>query len=169
MRPATRLRGWVLVSTPAYLERLTAPLRWWVQMTMFLATIWLALVVSTPAWLAWTAFGACAAIGYGLLAWFGSLVVRVEDEVLRAGRARIPVDLLGPAEVLDADATRDALGVGADARAFLLTRPYLKQSVRVPVLDPADPAPYWLLSTRRPERLAVALGTTPDRPPRVSQ
>ena len=31
------------------------------------------------------------------------------------------------------------LGVEADARAFLLTRPYLKRAVRVPVPDPADP------------------------------
>jgi hypothetical protein len=29
--------------------------------------------------------------------------------------------------------------------------------VRVPILDPADPAPYWVLSTRHPERLAAAL------------
>ncbi len=147
----------LIVSTPAYRERLTAPLRWWVQMTMFLATIWLALVVATPPWLAWTAFAVCAAIGYGLLGWYGSTSLQVHDDQLSAGRARIPVRLLGPAEALDADGTRAALGVGADARAYLLTRPYLKSSVRIPVLDRADPTPYWLLSTRHPERLATAL------------
>jgi hypothetical protein len=48
-------------------------------------------------------------------------------------------------------------GVDADARAFLLLRPYLKRSLKVQVLDPADPTPYWLLSTRRPAKLAEAL------------
>ena len=55
---------------------------------------------------------------------------------------------------LDADATRRAAGVDADARAFLLLRPYLKRSVRVEITDPADPAPYWLVSTRHPDELA---------------
>ena len=64
---------------------------------------------------------------------------------------------LGPAEVLDPEATRRALGPGADARAFLVTRPYLKRAVRVPVTDPADPTPYWLVGSRHPDALAAAL------------
>jgi hypothetical protein len=38
-----------------------------------------------------------------------------------------------------------------------MLRPYLSRAVRVEIDDPADPAPYWLLSTRHPERLAAAL------------
>ena len=34
----------------AYSERLHVPLRWWVQATMFLATLWLAFIVSIPEW-----------------------------------------------------------------------------------------------------------------------
>jgi hypothetical protein len=48
-------------------------------------------------------------------------------------------------------------GPGADARAYLLLRPYLKRAVKVEITDPADPAPYWLLSTRHPDRLAGAI------------
>ncbi len=62
-----------------------------------------------------------------------------------------------PPRALDADATRRLAGVEADARAYLLLRPYLKRAVRVDVTDPADPAPYWLLSTRQPDELAAAL------------
>ena len=58
---------------------------------------------------------------------------------------------LGAAEALDAEQTRRVAGVEADARAFLLLRPYLKRAVRVEITDPADPAPYWLLGTRRPD------------------
>ena len=48
-------------------------------------------------------------------------------------------------------------GRDADARAYLLIRPYLQAPVRVDVRDPADPTPYWLVSTRHPEQLAAAV------------
>ena len=48
----------------------------------------------------------------------------------------------------------------ADARAYLLLRPYLKRGVRVDITDPADPAPYWLVSSRRPDALVSALEAT---------
>lgn len=151
------LAGFVTVSTPGYRERLTVPLRWWVQVTMFLVTLWLAFIVSMPAWLAWTTFGGCCAVAVGFLLWIGSPVVEVADGRLRAGRARIPLRLLGTPSALDADTTKRVLGVEADARAYLLTRPYLKQAARIPVLDPADPAPYWLVCSRHPDRLVAAI------------
>ena len=160
------LTGFCLVSedmSVRYRERLSVPLRWWVQATMFLATLWLAFIVSTPPWLAWTATGACFAVTFGILAYIGSALVEVTGTELTAGPARIPRHLLGTPEPLDREQTRRALGVGADARAYLATRPYLKAAVRVPVSDPDDPAPYWLVSTRRPDRLAAALlGTSAD-------
>ena len=58
---------------------------------------------------------------------------------------------------LDADGVRRQAGVDADARAFLLLRPYLKRGVRIDITDPADPAPYWLVGSRRPEELVEAL------------
>ena len=133
------------------------PLRWWVQATMFLATVWLAFVVAMPVWVASLAAGLMTAATYALFLWVGSAKVSVRDGVLHAGRAHVEVRHLGTPEPLDKDSTRRVLGVEADARAFLVTRPYLKRSVRVPLTDPADPTPYWLLSTRRPDRLAEAL------------
>ena len=58
---------------------------------------------------------------------------------------------------LDADGVRRQAGVEADARAYLLLRPYLKRGVRVDIADPADPTPYWLVSSRRPDALVSAL------------
>ncbi len=83
--------------------------------------------------------------------------VAISGGVFTAGRARIPVDLLGRPEVLDADAMRHARGPGLDARAYLCLRGWVPTGVRVPVLDPRDPAPYWLVSSRRPAELAEAL------------
>lgn len=142
---------------PAYSERLGVPLRWWVQGTMLVASLWLAVVVALPGGAAWLVTGlAMGLLSAALLAYGGARIAVVDGE-LRAGRARIEGRHLGTATALDADATRRAAGVDADARAYLLLRPYLKRSVLVRIEDPADPAPYWLLSTRHPEELVSAL------------
>lgn len=52
---------------------------------------------------------------------------------------------------------RLAAGRDANARAYLLLRPYIATGVRITIDDPTDPAPYWLLSSRRATELAAAL------------
>ncbi|ANH39996.1 hypothetical protein I601_3590 [Nocardioides dokdonensis FR1436] len=157
-------------ATSDYRERLSVPLRWWVQGTMLVASLWLAVVVAVPEPLAWSVTAVAVTLMTVLLVRFGSPVISVSGGVLRAGRARIDVAHLGAVEALDADAARRAAGVDADARAYLLLRPYRKQAVRVQIEDPADPTPYWLLSTRRPTELAAALSAASPRvsPPRPS-
>jgi Protein of unknown function (DUF3093) len=140
-----------------YREQLRVPLRWWVQGTMLVATFWLAFVVSMPATWAWTATLVLLLIMVGLFVGYGSPPVEVADGWLRAGRARISGEHIGLVLALDADETRRTAGVQADARAYLLLRPYLKNAVKVQIADPADPAPYWLLSSRDPEALAASL------------
>ena len=157
MPGATAPTGGTSIGHPAYSERLHVPLRWWVQATMFLATLWLAFIVATPEWIAWTATAVLVALTYGMFVLVGGARIEVRDGELLAGAAHIGLGLLGRPEPLDADGTRRVAGPEADARAYLLLRPYLKESVRVPVLDPADPTPYWLMSTRRPGQLVAAL------------
>ncbi|MCW2768000.1 MAG: secreted protein [Nocardioides sp.] len=140
-----------------YDERLGVPLRWWVQGTMLVATLWLAVVVAVPGVVAWIVTTLALGLLVFLLVTYGSARITVSDGSLRAGRARIASAHLGRAEALDANATRRAAGVDADARAFLVLRPYLKRAVKVEITDPADPAPYWLISSRRPDELARVL------------
>jgi hypothetical protein len=42
-------------------------------------------------------------------------------------------------------------------RAHLVIRGWVQPVVRVPIVDPEDPAPYWLVSTRHPKELAAAI------------
>jgi hypothetical protein len=140
-----------------YAERLGVPLRWWVQGTMLVATLWLAVVVATPPVVAWTVTGlALAGLALAFVS-YGSARVAVTDGRLHAGKARIALEHVGDVTALDADAMRRLAGRDADARAYLLLRPYLKRGVRVEITDPADPTPYWLISSRHPDRLAAAL------------
>lgn len=141
-----------------YLERLYVPLRWWVQATMFLATFWLAFMAALPdAWIAWSASGALLAVVYGMFVWVGASKIEVRAGTLHVGPARIALHHLGPVVPLDKEETRRVHGVDADVRAFLHTRPYISRAVKIAIADPADPTPYWLVSTRHPRKLAAVL------------
>jgi hypothetical protein len=144
-------------ATPRYRERLSVPPRWWGLLLLFLFGLWLAVVVSTPVpvMLAVTLLG--SALGFGLLLGYGAARIEVTDRVLAAGRARLQWPYCGPATALTAEETRRLHGVDADPRAYLLVRPYVATAVRVDVRDPADPTPYWMLSSRRPETLAESI------------
>jgi hypothetical protein len=96
-----------------------------------------------------------------------SPVIEVHDGNLRAGRAEIPLAYTGEAvPAFDAQA-RIERGTGLDARAFLVIRGWVQPVVKVPITDPADPAPYWLLSSRRPKELAAAINNGSRRPERA--
>ena len=140
-----------------YDERLGVPLRWWALATMFLASVLVAFLVATPLWVALGGTALLTAVVVTVFVGYGAAHITVAGGVLRAGRARISVVHLGECRPLDAAATRLLAGRDADTRAFLLLRPYLRRGVRVDIADPGDPAPYWLLASRRPTRLVAAL------------
>lgn len=102
----------------------------------------------------------CAAVLYGgivVVLLVTTPVIEVADGMLRAGRARIELSFVGAVTAHDgADAFAER-GTRLDARAWLLLRPWLSGLVRVELTDPDDPTPYWLVSTRRPRELALAL------------
>ena len=108
-------------------------------------------------WASLTGAMVALALLTALLVSYGSARVSVNAGWFRAGRARIEAVHLGAVAALDAEETRRVAGPEADARAYLLLRPYLKRAVKVPVDDPADPTPYWLVGSRHPDALAAAL------------
>ncbi|QWT23411.1 DUF3093 domain-containing protein [Subtercola sp. PAMC28395] len=86
-----------------------------------------------------------------------SPVVEIENGVFQAGKARIPVSLLGEPEAFTGSAATLARGQKLDARAWLCIRGWIQPVVKVWVHDPQDPVPYWLVSTRNPNELVAAL------------
>lgn len=143
-------------TAPRYRERLVPPLRWWVLAALFAFSMLLAFgLYLGPVW----------GIGMTLLSLAGAAVVlgsastevTVTEARFTAGRASIELTYLGEVEPLDPERARRRRGPEADARAYLMLRPYVPTAIAVAVTDVDDPAPYWLVSTRRPQALATAL------------
>ncbi|MFE7844915.1 DUF3093 domain-containing protein [Microbacterium sp. NPDC057407] len=76
---------------------------------------------------------------------------------LRAGRAHIDVALLGEPIALAGEEARHARGAGLDPRDWHVIRGGIDGVVVLPVNDPQDPTPAWVVSTRTPDRLAAAV------------
>ena len=137
-------------------ERLSVPVLWWLLAVGFALSLLLAIGLYVgPAWGIGVAVAATiVAIGLFLRA---AVVIVVDLETIRVGRAEIDHAYIAGSRALDADATRRRAGVEADARAHLVLRPYVASAVEITLADPADPVPYWLVSSRRPQELAAAL------------
>ena len=141
---------------PLYTERLRAPVSWWVVVLVLLATLAFAIGVPLgPVAGVLTMLGGTVAVAWLLTA--AAARVEVRDGVLVAGRARLPLSVVASVTVLDEPAARALRGPGADARAYLLLRPWVSTAVQVDLADPDDPTPYWYVATRRPPALAAAL------------
>lgn len=140
----------------SYEERLTAPRSWWVIAVLAGVSLGLiALPLGTLPMLGGLVGG--TALAAAVVSAYGSARIRVVAGSLVAGDARIPVEALGAAEVLDAEEAVAWRTHKADPRAFMLLRSYIPTALRVEVTDPADPTPYLYLSTRNPQALATAL------------
>jgi hypothetical protein len=103
----------------------------------------------------WGAINAVAVYVIGEL-WLtlGAPRIVLTAETLRAGRATIEREFVGTATVVERGERGEAL---SDARAWKVIRAWIPGGVRIENNDPADPAPYWYVSSRRPQRLAELL------------
>jgi hypothetical protein len=84
-------------------------------------------------------------------------VIEVDERMLRVGRARIERSFVGTVTAHTGEDAFAERGPRLDARAWLALRGWLPAVVRIEIVDPADPTPYWLVSSRRPRELATAL------------
>lgn len=147
-------------TTPAgtgYAERLSLP--WWLWLAgiaaggLLATELWMG-ADGARAWLPFVVLLPTTAVG---LLWLSRIRIAVRDGELLVDDARLPVRFVADAIPLDADGRREVLGVGADPLAFVVQRPWVPGAVQVLLNDPADPTPYWVVSSRHPVRLAEAI------------
>jgi hypothetical protein len=114
-------------------------------------------LISFPRLPGWVPFAGLLPLTAALLAWAGRIRVRVADGEFLVDDARLPLAVISDVVALDAAGKREALGVGAHPLAFVIQRPWIGPAVQVLLDDPADPTPFWVVSTRRPVELATLL------------
>jgi len=86
-----------------------------------------------------------------------SPTIQLRDGMLHAGRARLPLDVVGSVTAAHgADAVAER-GVRLHADAWLLIRGWVPDLVRIELDDADDPTPYWIVSSRRADELAAAI------------
>ena len=91
------------------------------------------------------------------LLWFKMRMVITVDTQLRIDRAHIELNYLKNASVVDESEYRKLRTFNSDARSFHATRPWLKSGVQVFVNDERDQTSYWLIGTKKGEKLVAAL------------
>jgi hypothetical protein len=141
-----------------YRERLHVPLAWWllaVPIVLILgATLYAGLAEPWPIIIMAGLAAGCAT----LLITMGLATVEVGDGTLRSGGAVLPLRAVSEVIALDEKQSTRLRGPRADPAAYVYSRPYLKESVYLAVDPAAGPAvPYWLIGTRHPAELAVAI------------
>ncbi|GAA2103807.1 DUF3093 domain-containing protein [Microlunatus panaciterrae] len=137
-------------------ERLSVPLAYWVILGLFTLSMMAAFFFYLgPGWA--IGVGALTLLAIGAVFWAASTVIEVGDGAVRVGRAMIEFGYLKNASSLTEAEMRLRRGPGADARAFLVLRPYVGTGVELTLDDPDDPVPYWLVASRRPVELAAAV------------
>ena len=142
---------------PAYAERLRIPWAAWPG--------WLAVagLLGAELWLggtglrAWVPFAVLLPLTVFLLWRADRIRVVVTATEFQVDDARLPLSVIADVVPLDAAGKREALGVGAHPLAFVVQRPWIGGAVQVLLNDPADPTPFWVVSTRHPVELATAL------------
>ena len=141
--------------TTTYRERLW-PAPWLFISTALVipASLLVFLPISTTAGIVVAIVLYAACVG-GLI--LGGPVIEVADGEFRAGRARLPLSIVGTVEGFSGDAARAERGQRLDARTWLLIRGWISPLVKIQILDEQDSAPYWVVSTRRPDAVVAAI------------
>jgi DUF3093 family protein len=138
-------------------ERLYVPWYSWL-LPMFAAGLMAATVhMGYPGVRAWLPYVVLVPLMAVLIWRAGRAPVRIEGDELYVGTAHLPLEHVGDVEVFGAKEKRKVLGPNLDPTAFVLHRGWIGPTVRVEVTDPADPTPYWVFSTRHPEKVVTLL------------
>jgi len=83
--------------------------------------------------------------------------ITFDGKELRIDRAHIDIKYLGNAKILDSSAMRLLRTRDADPAAYLAIRFWIPTGLKIAVVDPRDPTPYWLITSKRGEEIAALL------------
>lgn len=94
-----------------------------------------------------------------LIAIKSAMVIEIDSEELRVGKAHIPFEYLGSADGLSSEEMRKLRTRDADPAAYLGIRFWTPAGVKVLVNDLRDSTPYWVVSSKNGDALAEVLNS----------
>ncbi|MDO8645630.1 MAG: DUF3093 domain-containing protein [Candidatus Planktophila sp.] len=94
-----------------------------------------------------------------LIALKSAMVIEIDSEELRVGKAHIPFEFLGSAVDLSIEDMRKLRTRDADPAAYLGIRFWTPTGVKVLINDVRDSTPYWVISSKNGDELAKVLNT----------
>jgi hypothetical protein len=140
-----------------YRERLYVTWYWWLLPLVAAGLLAAEVHLGYPGVRAWLPYVLLLPLT-ALLIWrSGRAGVRVQDGELWVGDAHLPLRFVGETQIVSAKDKRRVLGPHLDPAAYVLHRGWIGPVVRLRLTDPDDPTPYWVFSTRHPDRLVEAL------------
>jgi hypothetical protein len=137
----------------AYSEPLRTPI-WW-----YLISLGVAVILAAEFHIAgyrltdWIPYGTLLPLSIVLVWWIGHSRLEVSGGELRIRGAHLPLEFVTGAVALDEPTLRRVVGREGDPAAFVSIRPWIGPGVQLWLDDPDDPTPYWVVSTRRPQRV----------------
>ena len=140
-----------------YRERLYVTWYWWPLPLVAAGLLAAEVHLGYPGVRAWLPYVLLLPVTALLLWRAGSTSVRVQDGELWVGNAHLPLRYVGETQVVPTKDKRRVLGPHLDPAAFVVHRGWIGSVVRLRQTDPEDPTPYWVISTRPPDRLVEAL------------
>ena len=150
-----------MAQTPRYTERLTVAWWLWLPAIALVGLLAFEVFLLGPSLATFLPYLVLLPFATVVLWRLGRIQVAVQDDELLVDDARLPLRFVADATVLDPAAKRDLLGPYAEPYAFIVQRPWIPRAVQVHLNDPADPTPYWIVSSRHPDELVAALTVPP--------
>ncbi|RJO72920.1 DUF3093 domain-containing protein [Nocardia panacis] len=146
-----------------YRERQWVPMWWWPAALGLIGLMSATIHLGQPGIRGWLPYAVGFPLAAWVLLWMGRHRVEVVADAtgvreLRVDRAHLPVTYVARAAVVPRTAKSAALGRQLDPAAYVQHRPWMGSMVLLVLDDPDDPTPYWLVSTRHPDRVLAALG-----------
>jgi len=141
-------------------ERLRLPLWWWPAGLAAGGLLAAEIHLGYPGLRSWAPYVAVLPLVSAVLWRLGRIRIRIDDAELWVDDAHLPLRHVAGVDPLLGEAARAALGPDLHALAFVVHRPWVPGAVKVTLDDPDDPTPYWIVSSRHPERLAAVLRDT---------
>lgn len=140
-----------------YAESLRTP--WW----WYLAGVGIACLLAAEFHIAgirltdWIPFGTLVPLSIVIVWWLGHSTLQISDGELRIRGAHLPLRYISGSIALDDRTLRRVVGREGDPAAYVSIRPWIGPGVQLWLDDPDDPTPYWIVSSRHPDRVVAAL------------